>query len=163
MNREDLLERAVRQNNLNEAREQLENGADPNFLYQSNAFFLPLINLAISKNYVDIAKLLVTHGSTVNSNLINEILSSENIPSSVDLLAHIIEIRKDNEILQMIFAELFNVDFERPTAVDFLRLLVDHGFDIDDYIVSKFIWTIGETPLHFSIENQRRDIVSCNL
>lgn len=147
----------------------LSEGANPNHRTKSKKF---MMRIAASKNNVEIVKLLVRYGANITVRLIKCIFESV-MDHADDIIPLIIAYNENRQkqLLQMMVCKLIlHIDpEENPPASNVLKLLIDLGLPLDDYIE----WTFYEeepmvyekkielfSPLHLSIINAKKDFVS---
>lgn len=123
---------------------------------------------AVPKDLVEEITLLIQKKQEKNTSLIIKlideyIINEKNSHRCIKMLKHIIEQTKSIEFIQMIY---YRSAFEvyGPLTVDVLRLLLDHGLPIDDYLnpnicSTTFNMVKGHTPLHYSIIMKQFDCV----
>lgn len=89
--------------------------------------------------------------------LIRSILQAKNKQDIKELVIHIINYRTDaKKIMQLVFQEMVVMKVDDSSwMVEVLKILLDHGMGIDDFIDGT-----DSTPLHLSVIHKKIDFVS---
>lgn len=130
-------------------RRLLHQGMDPK---NKSSILKRLMEIAIFQNFIEIIKLLVEYGATVERALIKYIFKLDNNGTILALLKFIINHNKDADLSQKIFLGL--VEVNNPAELMILQLLLDHRLPINDSIDDE-----GWTPLHYSAFYKKIDFV----
>lgn len=153
---------AVIKNDIDSARKLLIEGANPNYCTGE----VPVMNFAINKNQIDMIKLLVEYPVVVDETLMEYILKPENDKIAYEFVSHLIHHKKNVKFIQRIFDDVvWNEDCQDSLALDLLKLLLENGLPIDDYVYPDYvvggaIEDLGLTPLQTSIMNEKASFVS---
>lgn len=153
------LEAAVKSNDIEKVRELLDEGVN-------NPIHTPFIHLAMTKNHIEIVKLLVQH-CKANVHLVLERYCCESKSGSQffhkELFAYIVQLYgSDTKLIQKIFQKLVVSSCRGPLALEIFELLLDSGLPLDDFIevaVTKGTLNRLKTPLIHSIATNRVDFV----
>lgn len=149
--RNRALRNAVLHSNVDEVREQLEGGADPEILSHDQQ---SLLHHALWNNNVDITKLLVKYGAQLDYGNMRFILGPKNRHRSVEIVTHMIEANSDAKFINNVFSQLL-YDGEEDLSLEILKIILDRGLlPVNDYTDA---WNY--TPLHSSIRCKRFDFV----
>lgn len=153
------LAKAVEEGNVEAVHELLNQGADPNYLAQDDK---TLVELSMKKNYIDIIKLLIQYGATLekeSEELGLYIFEAEDGRRSKELVAHIFKYTKDVELLER-FMFFLTFCTNHNEGLDILILLLDLGLPINEYIGEFTEEDDTYTGLHLSVMENRIDFVS---
>lgn len=165
------LGRALKCRDIDEVRNLVEQGADSSDLFCSWYSVTRNYEADLEENDVEIIKLFLKHNffDGVNAKNIMDgcwiqyILKPSNKRYAYELIAHILNFNKDIELFQYIFLEIIKIsrNYEGPSSPDILRLLLDYGMPINDFIADDIFESFDEsfTALHYSIMRQRIDDV----
>lgn len=148
------LKLAVEKNDIEAVRDYLKQNKD-------SRTFKPLMLLALINNCTEIIKLFLEHGTDVDSIFIEKIFSTKSSQYANELVFHILKYHKNNiKLMKNIFYELIEYAHEGLSALDTLKLLLDHGLPVNGLVLSSKFSNTYETLLIHSIAKNRIDIVS---
>lgn len=129
----------------------------PNYELKS---YQSLLNFAKKTHDMEIIKWLVQYGARVDNDFVSYIITPPNCYCIKELVSHIFEFNKNVELVQEIFLKLVKSCCRGPMVVNFLNLLLDHTFPINDYINDSCdYYRDGYTPLQLSIKYEIYDFV----
>lgn len=122
------LERAVIRNDAEELRELLKENAWLEYVASC-------MSKAMAQNNVEIIKLLLQHGFTIEEDFLDYIFSLKNEECTKEIVVHIVKHNNRGvKPLYKIFIRLLKSNLEKSSAVDILNTLLDYGMPLEDYI-----------------------------
>lgn len=121
-----------------------------------------LLNLARETRDVEVIKWLVRYGARVDRDFVRYIVTPPNCFYVQEILSNMyLHHCTDVKLVQEIFLKLVKSSCRGKLALDFLKLLLDHNFPVDDYIDDSCdYYQDGYTPLQLCITYGITDFVS---
>lgn len=144
------LEAAIKSKDTKKLRQLLERGSESN--HKS------LMSLALKSKNVEIVKLMVQYGCKVDDDLIEYTNKFKN----KDLLIYILDyFNNDKKLLQKIFCTL-ECGWDMPVQLELLRVILDKGLPIEDFIFDSYIKYCSYTDTFGSLTPLSYSIAKCN-
>lgn len=151
------LKKAVKNSDAESIRLLLDNTVDPRYLLEITAKIFR--SGSVTRNQSKIINLILDRG-LVKTIFWNDMFNPEFNDCAREIVIFILNKFNDHKyILREIFYRLCkNVDFEGPSAVGILKLLIDHGMPVNG--LNNYGMKAKISPLHLSIIHKRIDFVS---